>query len=114
MNPGELNTKITIQKKPDTGTTNDNDFPVEDWVDFIRNLWVAKIGLSDRVFYQAAQNQSENDVTFKSRYRKGIKAGMRVLEGDNIYEVEGDPIDKAGKKREMFIHCKKVTPSTSS
>jgi len=111
MNPGELNTKIVIQKY--TTTTNDNDFPVEDWVDF-KPLWVAKIGLSDRVFYQAAQNQSENDVTFKSRYVKGITAGMRVLEGNNIYEVEGDPIDKTGKKKEMFIHCKKVTPSTSS
>lgn len=106
MNPGELNTKITVQQYQTT--TDDEGFQTQQWVDF-KKLWSKKTGLSGRIFYAAAAVQSEQDVIFMIRYCKDIKENMRIVEGDNIYDIKAI-VDKTGKRREMYITASKVTP----
>lgn len=106
MNPGELNTKITIQEYQIT--TDGEGFQTQKWTDF-KKIWAKKTGLSGRIFYAAAAVQSEQDVIFMIRYCKDIKENMRIVEGDNIYDIKAI-VDKTGKRREMYITASKVTP----
>lgn len=102
MNPGELNHHIIIQIY--TTITDDDGFKIKDWIKF-KSLWANKQGLIGRVFYAAATVQSENDVTYKIRYTKGIKQGMRVVDGDDIYYIKIDPVDKDGNRKELYLIC---------
>lgn len=116
MNPGELNTHIIIQKK-DPNMIKEKGFDVESWIDF-KKIWAKKTGLSGRIFYQAAAVQSESDVIFKIRFKKGITASMRIAENphivdgnivyDNIYKIKSDPVDKTGLRKELYITASKV------
>lgn len=105
MNPGELNTRIIIQQY--VTATDSDGFETQQWVDFKR-LWSKKTGLTGRVFYAAAAVQSESDVIFKIRYRKDITSSMRIVEGSHVYEIKADPIDKDGKKKELYITASEV------
>jgi SPP1 family predicted phage head-tail adaptor len=109
MNPGTLNNYISIQSS--TGSTNENGFPVPAWKDF-KKLWASKQGLIGRSFYAAQAVQSESDITYMTRYTKGIKAGMKVIDGDDTYYIKVDPVDKDGKKTTLYLICNDVKPST--
>ncbi|MDV3428356.1 MAG: phage head closure protein [Bacillota bacterium] len=110
MNPGELNHYLEIQQYGNGGTDEDG-FPIQGW-DHLMNIWASKQGLVGRAFYAAQAVQSENDVTFRIRYVKGIKAGMKVIDGDNIYYLKVDPVDKKGDRKELYLICNNTKPST--
>lgn len=107
MNPGGLNHHIEIQsygiKKDDEG------FETKDWIKF-KPLWAGRQGLVGIAFYSAKAVQSENDVTYRIRYTKGIKAGMRVIDKDDIYYIKIDPIDKDGRRKELYLVCTIIKP----
>ncbi|MCR3758158.1 phage head closure protein [Clostridium felsineum] len=105
MNPEELNTRITIEEYKNV--PDDDGFESKEWVEF-KKLWAKKTGLSGRVFYAAAAVQSESDVVFKIRYTKEITASMRIVEGENIYDIKADPVDRDGKRKELYITASKV------
>lgn len=108
MNPGELNHHIIIQIY--TTVTDDDGFTTKDWVKF-KSPWASKQGLLGRAFYAAAAVQAENDVTYKIRYTKGIKAGMRIVDGVDIYYIKIDPIDRDGKRKELYLVCNVTKPA---
>lgn len=109
MNPGALNHHIEIQSY--NSTVDEDGFPVEGWVHF-KTLWANKQGLTGRTFYAAQAAQSENDVTYKIRYVKGIETGMKVIDGTDIHYLKVDPIDKDGKRKELYLVCNNTKPST--
>lgn len=106
MNPGELNTRITVQKYE--ASPDDDGFESEGWIDS-KKLWAKKTGLSGRIFYAAAAVQSESDVIFMIRYNKDVKENMQIVEGDNIYQIKAI-VDKTGKRQELYITCSEVKP----
>lgn len=105
MNPGQLNTKIEIQQYQIV--TDSAGFQSKSWVTF-KKLWSKKTGLSGRIFYAAQAVQSESDVIFMIRYTKGITSAMRIIEGENIYQIKADPVDKIGDKKELYITASKI------
>lgn len=115
MNPGELNTKIIIQQYV---TVTDNEgFENQQWQDF-KPVWASETGLVGRNFYAAKAVQSESDKVFKIRYTKGITPKMRIVKGksiidgkavyEHIYEIRSDPVDKDGRRKEMYITASEV------
>ncbi|UZW13196.1 phage head closure protein [Clostridium pasteurianum] len=112
MNPGELNHYITIQTKGDIIEADKDGFENNDWVKF-KSMWASQQGLLSysKAFYSAAAMQAENYVTYKIRYKKGIKAGMRVVDKDAIYYIKLDPIDKDGNRRELYLLCSVTKPA---
>lgn len=107
MNPGGLNHHIEVQKYE---PSYDNDgFETKEWIKF-RTLWAGRQGLVGKAFYAAKAVQSENDVTYRIRYTKGIKAGMRVIDKDDIYYIKIDPIDKDGRRKELYLICTIIKP----
>lgn len=116
MNPGELNHYLEI-KKYRGGGTDDDGFPLSGW-DHLMNVWASKQGLIGRAFYAAQAVQSENDVTFKIRYtealKSSIKAGMQVIDGNDIYYLKVNPVDKKGNRQELYLICNNIKPSSGS
>jgi SPP1 family predicted phage head-tail adaptor len=104
---GDLIHKITIQYNAAEGQTNDNGCPLEDWQPFI-TLYAKRSGLKGRLFYQAAAVQAENEVIFTIRYCEGIKAGMRIVEGTETFEVKIPPVDADGRRMWLEIHTRQV------
>ncbi|MDQ7095946.1 phage head closure protein [Desulfosporosinus sp. PR] len=106
---GELRHCITIQYNAALGQTDENSFSAEDWRPLCsKSLYAKKDGLKGRLFYQAAAAQAEDDIMFTIRYLEGIKAGMRVIEGSETFEVKVSPIDVDGLRQWLEVHTRQV------
>lgn len=106
MNPGELNHRITIQKLI---VDQVDGFDTEQWQTF-KTLWSKKQGLMNRnkIFYEAAAIQTEEDVIFKIRYTQGIESKMRVIDNEGSYGIKA-VVDKIGDRKELYIVTSVVT-----
>lgn len=68
------------------------------WVD-VATLWAAITPLSGREFIAAQAVQSEVAGRIVIRYRSDIKAAMRGIEGDRIYNIQAVlPDPKSGRE----------------
>ena len=102
MQAGELKHKITIQYNASDGTIDDN------WQELC-TVWAAKKGLTGRLFYQAAADQSQNDVVFTIYFRTDIKPKMQIVEGSEpAYQIYSEPVDIGDKHQWLEIHARRV------
>jgi len=99
-----MNNKITIQSPPSgrdsTGQT------VKVWND-VRTVWASKESLIGREFYAANQTQNSVEVKFRTYFYSRMNNAMRIVHGNDTYEVisVSDPDDL---KKELLWYCKKV------
>lgn len=107
MNPGKLRQKIMIKYNSAPDQTDANGVPLEDWQELM-TIYAGKSGLKGRLFYEAASVHAESDAIFTIRYREGIKAGMRIIHGSDIYEINAPPVDADGRRRWLEIHARQV------
>lgn len=96
-----LDHNIIIQKDISDGTGE----PV--WQTFAR-MCASKKGLKGLTYYQAAVNNSESNVIYTVRYRKGITAGMQIIEGASVLRIKGPPVDVQGNNQWLEIHAEEV------
>lgn len=98
MRAGDLRHRIRFQKLV-SGMDPDTMEPIEStWVD-VATLWAAVNPLSGREFIQAKAAQSEEVGRIVIRYRSDIKAAMRGIEGDRIYNIQAVlPDPKSGRE----------------
>lgn len=107
MKPGDLRYKITILYNAAAGQISPNGSPVDDWQPLV-TAYAKREGVTGRLFYQAAAYQMENDITFTIRFRSGIKAGMRVIEGSDTFEIKVPPADLDGRRSWLEIRTRQV------
>jgi len=107
MKPGDLRHKITILYNAAAGQTDANGVPVEHWQPLV-TAYAKREGVTGRLFYQAAAFQMENDVVFIIRFRNGIKAGMRIVEDSETFEIKMPPVDLDGRRRWLEIRVRQV------
>lgn len=103
LKASDLNRRITIQRK--VRTEDEAGYPIpgaKEWEDLC-TLWAAREPLRGREFFAAAAVQQENTTRFRIRFREGITADMRLINGEvnvngqekervyNIYAVLDDP-----------------------
>lgn len=93
LEAGKLRWRITIQKQaivqnPQTGEQ------VTTWEDFKTSIPASIEPLSAREFIQAAAVQSRVTARVVIRYVSGILPSMRILNGSEIYNIEGVLPDK--------------------
>lgn len=97
MRAGDLNRKITIQKK---GTGEDEwGTPTpgpENWVDVCKP-WVSIKNLSGLGAIKADAEASVVKTSIRIRYRTDVAAGMRALHGATVYEIKAVLPDEAGR-----------------
>jgi SPP1 family predicted phage head-tail adaptor len=87
MQAGKLRHRVTIQKPsrrqdPVTGAS------ISGWVD-VAKVWASIEPLSARDFIAAQGVQSEVTARIVMRYRDDVRASMRILHRNRIYNISG-------------------------
>jgi SPP1 family predicted phage head-tail adaptor len=105
-----LNRKIFIQAIT-SSTTNDEGIPIPTWTT-VMTLFAFREPLRGNEYFQAATDNSEKTVRYKIRYRAGITAAMRIVDGkkivnsvevDRIYQITTPLDDVYGDRTETHI-----------
>ena len=98
MRAGDLRHRIRFQKLV-SGMDPETMEPIEaSWVD-VATLWAAITPLSGREFTQTKASQSEVVGRIVIRYRSDIRAAMRCIHGDRIYNIQAVlPDPKSGRE----------------
>ncbi|NSW92316.1 MAG: phage head closure protein [Firmicutes bacterium] len=107
MRAGLLRRKVAIQKLVEVKDPLSGELK-KDWADFA-TVWGSIEDLAGREFFDAQQVNSEITTRVKIRYRKDIKATMRIICDDRVLEIAAPPIDPDGRKRELYLLCKGVS-----
>lgn len=89
---GRLRHKVEIQEQIEA---KDSDgYPTIYWAEWA-TVWAAVEPLSVKEWMQSGQTQSQVSARITIRYRPGLKASMRILFRDKIYNIAGsfsDPV----------------------
>lgn len=113
MRAGLLRHKVTIQRAVDVQTGSGAVETVyENW---LVDVWAEVLPLSPRELIAARAVQSEITAKVRIRYRPGLDARMRVYHRRapgspsliDWYDVEGPPVEVEGRKREVWLMCKR-------
>ena len=87
MQAGQLRDRITIQRK--TGGTDAWGAPLpEAWADYA-SLWSNIRFLSGTESIKAGADVSVVSASIRIRWRQDVTAGMRVVAGAAVYDIEG-------------------------
>ena len=84
MKPGKMRYRITIEQN--CGNQDEYGNITNEWID-VCTVWADIVPLSGREYLAAEQNMSETQFKIYIRYREGVTAKMRVLEGNHVYEL---------------------------
>lgn len=85
MQAGKLDRFLRIERKVET--RNDFNEKVLGW-ELVAEIWATVKDLSGREYLQSGAIQSEVKTKIFLRYRAGVEAGMRVVDGGDIYNIE--------------------------
>ncbi len=84
MNPGELDTLVTIQRATETRAANGS--VIKTWAD-IAQVWASFEPISGREAVMAQQLQASVSVKATIRYGTGVTVRDRVTDGSRVYDV---------------------------
>lgn len=98
MNPGELNKRVTFQRRVAGADTAGQ--PLETW-ELVATLWARIRPLSSRELVAANAAQSERTHEITIRYRTGMTAAMRAVCAGRVFDL-GPPVN-AGEKNEWLV-----------
>jgi SPP1 family predicted phage head-tail adaptor len=98
LRAGALNHRITIMQV--VSGQNETTGEVEETLIPVAEVWANKHPLSAREFLGADARNTKVSTLFIIRYRTGIEASMRIIDGNSIYNIEGPPLpdDRSGKE----------------
>ena len=106
MNPGKLRHRVTLQEYKEV--VDQYGTPIDQGWQDIATVWASVEPIQGREYIQLQNTQSELTTRIRIRYRPGIKAAMRVLYNDRIFEIVGPPIDPEERHLELQLMCKEV------
>lgn len=104
MDAGLMRHRIRIQKQ--TSARNKLGEQVDSWED-VANVRASINPLSGRDFMAAMQDQAEVTHKVTIRYNAAVKASMRVLYGNRVFDIL-HIIDVWEQHREMTLLCKEL------
>ena len=104
--PGKLNKRITIQQLVASSPEfNSKGEPQRSW-DTFQQVWASVNPLQGQEFWAQQQKQikAETTIRVRIRYLSGVNAGMRVLYGSRILDIQNviDPQEKHVEMQLMF------------
>ena len=102
MRAGKLRHRVTIQRAVEA--QNEFGEAVTTWVN-VGQVWASVEPLRGREYFQADGTQAEVSTVIRMRYRDGIVAKMRLVHGDDSYDIES-VIDVGGRGRELELMCR--------
>ena len=104
MNAGDLNQRITIQKK--TLAPDSYNEMIETWADLATYCAEVKT-TGSREVYNAQKLYSETTAVFRTHYTGRINSRMRIKYGNRIFAILGAD-DPDGRRVELMIAAKEA------
>lgn len=112
MRAGRLRHRVRIQRAVDVVTDSG---AVETQYTDLFTTRAEVLPLTPRELYAARQVQAEITAKVRLRYRPGLDARIRVVwqrEAGSpsvleVFDVEGPPIEVEGRRRELWLMCKR-------
>lgn len=102
LTAGRLRHRITIQG-PDYGQDETTGEDIPRWVDVWTRVPAAIESLSARELIAAQSKDSAISARVTLRYRPGLRADMRFLHGDDVYDVAGVIPDRQSGREYVTI-----------
>ena len=103
MRIGKMRYRITIQFP--CGTVDDYGNSLDSWQD-LTTVWADIVPVSGREYLTASQATSETTYKIYIRYMDNINAKMRVIHGEQVYEINAVLGDR--RSGMLTIMCKEV------
>ncbi len=104
MQAGKLNRRIAIEQR---GTTQDAiGQPVETWTT-VAEVWADVRYQRGLEAIKAGADVSVVNLSVRIRYRAGIDAGMRILHGSDVLDIQA-VLPDAGRREYIDLACRKV------
>lgn len=104
MNAGELRCRVSIQQKVALRGRDGGEVP--QW-GTVATVWAAVEPMLGREFVEGRQLTAEVTTRIRVRYRAGLTPEMRVVHGDDIYEVVAVQHVR-NERREIVLMCREV------
>lgn len=108
--PGQLDRRIVLQSL--TTTRDDVGGKVETWAD-VATVWASRKVDNGRRLFAAEQKSLEEIVTFRIRWRAGVTAFMRVVYGDDFFEIIAKPVE-LGRRAYLELTTRSIREPVSS
>lgn len=77
---------------------------LEQWDTVEASIWAGVEPLRGRDYFAAGQMQSPADVLVIMHWRAGVEPGMRIVDGDDVYEIV-TPVDVGGRRITLELMC---------
>lgn len=89
MHPGELNQRVTIQKRtPASPARTATGAASESWT-ALATVWAKVLPANGRELLQGGQVMSETPARIWIRFRADVTADMRLVHGSTVYAIAG-------------------------
>lgn len=101
---GELKHRVTVERRvANSPARTASGAPAEQWETY-KTIWAAIHPLTGRELLQAGQIQSEVTVRIRTRYLRGLTAGMRIVHKGRYYAIDA-VINNALENASMELLC---------
>ncbi|WP_312107560.1 phage head closure protein [Lachnoclostridium sp.] len=81
---------------------------IDSWKVFKGGIWASKEPIIGKEFYTALTTDVQVDAKFLTGYFPGTNSAMRLKNGENIYEIIGEPININDRNIELLFYCRLV------
>lgn len=95
MKAGRLNRRVIIQQR--LATENELGERVSGW-QTVATVWANIINKSGLETVRNEMDMSIVSASIRIRYRTGLSAGMRVLHGSTVYDIQAVLLDGTGRQ----------------
>lgn len=108
MRAGQLRHRVTLEWYQEGARSASGATPTE-WVAEDRARWAEVKSLSTRMTFLANEANSSTTHTVRMRWRQDVADAtgetLRLVHAGRVYRVDGRPMDKDGRRRELEISC---------
>ncbi|AIR90225.1 phage head closure protein [Pseudomonas cremoricolorata] len=101
MRAGDLRHQVEIQHKVASRDPVTLEFGEPEW-QVLAKVWAQINPLSARDLIAAQAAQSEATARIVIRYRPGVLSTMRIIHRDELYSIEGQPLEDPNSGREYL------------
>lgn len=105
MRAGQLNKRITIQRRVDARQPSGQRKP--EWQDY-KTVWAQMKCTDSKAVDSTGAIQHEGLYRFYIRYIPGITPEMRILYHDRVFTLTGPPADWEGEKTGLTLLAKEL------
>lgn len=103
MKAGQLNQRINIEQR--TSSQDALGQPIETW-SLVAAVWANIRHVSGVESIKASADVSTVNSSVRIRYRTGVDAGMRIVKGADVYQINAVLID--GNKQFVDLVCELI------